>query len=333
MKKIKYKRKSKKNIFSTKSILLLLMITIICFASAYALYTESLIMQGNVSGDLIYTYYFKKPSTWTNSSTYAYIWYDNGSTTTSSKSWPGYSMSKVTGTTDIYKIEFDSSTNLFSTHNYIIFNNGSGSGNQTSDIPITPSRVNNKLFTVGSYSSSTNQRLSFTNSSGWNKVYAYLWSDSTTSNAAWPGVEITSDKISSQTYYIEVPKNRYKYIIFNNGLENSALKQTADLPLPPDGDMLYSGNNAVLHSGAYKYSGVLDNYWTSYSGSKKRVLFYNSYGWSTIRIHLYDDNGNTYSSWPGTNITANKLEKNVYYFDIDPSWTYTHFLFNNGSRW
>lgn len=95
------------------------------------------------------------------------------------------------------------------------------------------------MIQIGAYSNPGYQRLIFNTytSSGWSNVYAYLYNSDDDKLAKWPGVNITSNILSNKHYYIEMPTNQYKYVIFNNG---SSSQQTVNLAIPPMSDALCS---------------------------------------------------------------------------------------------
>lgn len=250
MKKIKFKRKSKSTFFSTHFFILIFIAIIVLTSTAYAVLNETLILTGTVNGQMVYTYYFEKPDTWTGSNMHAHIWINGGIGT----NWPGLSMEyyATRNNKEIYKIDVTSDMAFYSGHNYIIFNDGS---NQTINIPLDPSSHYNNLFTCGS--ATGKQILAFNRFNWWpgTKVYAYLWNASTgINNAAWPGVEITNNLISENLYAIEVTPNVYDHIIFNNGTNftnSSDKKQTADLTINSTNDMRYDGSWHTIITGSW----------------------------------------------------------------------------------
>lgn len=72
--KIKIKRKK---YFSTTLVAIILLIIFLGISSSYALLSEKIKIMGNVSGQTVFTYYFKKPSSWSNNAINAYIWSRN----------------------------------------------------------------------------------------------------------------------------------------------------------------------------------------------------------------------------------------------------------------
>lgn len=258
MRKIKFKRKTNKVFFSTRFFILIFIAIIVFTSSAYAVLNETLTLTGRISGQTVYTYYFEKPDDWDPNNIHAHIWINGGIGTT----WPGPAMDYVTTSSNgkrVYKIQVtvdDPVTGaLYNDHNYIIFNGGKGTGNQTADLPLDKSTMNNKLFTLSSTYSMTHpntKRLAVKWS--WTTVYAYIWYNDGSTNYYyagnntfqtvnnWPGVDITANKLSNDVFYIELDKSILPAgakIIFGNGAGGgqSTGNQTADLTIP-DGDDL-----------------------------------------------------------------------------------------------
>ena len=243
MRKIKFKRKSKKIFFSRRFFLLIFISIIILSSSAYAIFTERLTINGTVTGQIVYTYYFEKPSDWEVA--YAYLW-DNESNKFSD--WPGTSMTSTGKTSNgntVYKITISKDAPNYREYKNIIFSNGVTSpsdGNfakKTADIPITISN-NNMLYSL---SSSSTIRISYYSSS-FTDVYAYIWRNSDEAkynNKIWPGTNITASK-SGNIYYIDLPSNTiYDRIIFNNG-SGGDTNQTKNLIIPKN-SAIYNYNH------------------------------------------------------------------------------------------
>lgn len=81
------------------------------------------------------------------------------------------------------------------------------------------------------------EKVTYTNSSGWANVYAYMWSDSTTS-VTWPGVKMQKD--SSGKYFTYIPEDKYTMVIFSDGADG----KTDDLSI--------SGYVSDYSSGSYE---------------------------------------------------------------------------------
>lgn len=148
----------------------------------------------------------------------------------------------------------------------IIFNNGSGDvGNQTLDLKTpTDSKVVcdvkvgikdgtntniNCWFTkdqckphVPAPKVDTNREVTLVlkNDANWANVYVYFWSSENVAGTAWPGIQLSA--AADGLYYAVIPEGNY-YVIFNNGEEGEALRQTSDMVIPTDDNVLY--NNAT----------------------------------------------------------------------------------------
>ena len=69
----------------------------------------------------------------------------------------------------------------------------------------------------------------FNNADTWANVYAYAWKEADGStNAAWPGVQMSQAK---GAIYSTALGATFDKVVFNNGLENEALRKTDDLAL------------------------------------------------------------------------------------------------------
>ena len=204
MKKVKFKRKSKRIFFSTRIILLILLAIIVSISSAYALLSEKLTITGHINGEMVYTYYFLKPTNWNGSNLKAHIWGDDG---TSSTEWPGKSM-QYAGTLNgqsVYKVTVTSADPYYSTHKHIIFDdkvNGSDDNDhQTLDISLNPLKNNNQIFNTNLHHTSGTKRIFIRAPKTWNSLNVHLWNGSA-SDTVWPG--ISAQKLSEEGYYIEI---------------------------------------------------------------------------------------------------------------------------------
>ncbi len=117
--------------------------------------------------------------------------------------------------------------------------------NQTADIDFTEV-ADSTLFTITGWGEGTSPyetskyaptvapvlntyTATFTTNAGWEKVYAYVWTGEGQDKVLgeWPGTELTA---TEGVYAVTIQaENAPEFIIFNNGLENEALQQTADL--------------------------------------------------------------------------------------------------------
>ena len=339
MKKEKFKIKSRKRIFfGSKFIALMVVVVLLVLSSTYAMFSDRLLITGTVIGDLEYTYYFRNSQNWSGD-IYAHIYNRQSGTDTTYAAWPGT------------KMNYDSSTRLYSVtfsgnvaHNYIVFNNGDGGGSQTSDISINPLNVNRCVYDPSdTYNTPNTQRLSYTFSSG--TPYAYLFNGASSVYEPWPGINISGNTVTVNTYSIEINKNssmaNYKYIIFNNNTNSSS--QTPNLVIPIGdnlNDMIYSPSTFTVNvSGNERYTG---NWYTSpfedtTSSGMMRIYFLspNTNGryetWpSTPNVYLWKD-GISNASWPGESMIkydTSDANSKVFYKDI-PIGQYDKVIFND----
>ena len=187
--------------------------------------------------------YCKNTAGW--STVYAYMWIKDSQT--NNAAWPGKAMTKVSGTTDIWRYEVtDSSWDM------IIFNNGSSQA-QTTDLnypgagyiydnstkqwsvyelqpTTTPTQGGGTNPTTAPQptqgGSTTGKNYVYCeNEAGWGTVTVYMWNSTSDTNAAWPGVAMTN--IGGNEWRYEVPKS-FKNVIFSNNGQS----QTEDLTFP-----------------------------------------------------------------------------------------------------
>ncbi|WP_405356698.1 starch-binding protein [Ruminococcus sp.] len=187
--------------------------------------------------------YCKNTAGW--STVYAYMW--NSATKANNADWPGKAMTKVSGTTDVWRYEVTNSS-----WNMIIFNNGS-SQEQTTDLnypgagyicdnstkqwsvyepqpTTTPTQGGGTNPTTAPQptqgGSTTGKSYVYCeNEAGWGTVTVYMWNSTSDTNAAWPGVAMTN--IGGNEWRYEVPKS-FKNVIFSNNGQS----QTEDLTFP-----------------------------------------------------------------------------------------------------
>ena len=112
MKKEKFKLKSKRIFLSKYFVIFVLIIFMSFMGSAYAIFNQTLTINGTVNWNMVYTYYFEAPTNWNGSNIHAYLW--NDAAQTKVDNWPGLSISSC-GTSNsgktVYKIEtYTSST-------------------------------------------------------------------------------------------------------------------------------------------------------------------------------------------------------------------------------
>ena len=95
----------------------------------------------------------------------------------------------------------------------------------------------------------------FANTSSWSTVYAYMWNSSTvTSNATWPGEEMSYDSTSGYYYISTESDNDYDYIIFTDGSS-----QTDDLEIPTSGANLYALSSSAWSTYTASSTAVVDD--------------------------------------------------------------------------
>ncbi len=170
--------------------------------------------------------YYKNINNW--NAVYAYYWSDSNKAMTT---WPGVEMSNVKN--DVY------TTQIPTNAEYVIFSNGNGT--QTDDLTLAGF---DKIYDNGNWSDYDDSEeepipegnIFYKNTSNWNDVYAYYWSDIDTKLTTWPGVQMTD--AGNGVYAIDIPEEA-DYIIFNNG-DGS---QTGDLTL--------EGLNKIYNNGSW----------------------------------------------------------------------------------
>jgi alpha-amylase len=261
---------------------------------------------------------------WT--SVYAYAWdsYNNEYT----GGWPGTKMTKVSGETNIYKVEISEEAGM------IIFNDGGS--NQTTDQALTSGK---DLFGSGGWavytpsgsgsgstggdtgddsgSTATTRTIYYNNSSTrWSNVYIYAWSGSDTPHTgSWPGAKMTKVSGESYIYSFEVPTDATN-VIFSNGW----FSQTADLTLPTGKDMYSGGTWTTYTAGS---SGSTGSGTGTGSGSTTttttRTIYYDNSTtkWSNVYIYAWSGTSTNHTgSWPGTKMTLVSGESYVYSYEV-----------------
>lgn len=322
MKKEKFKLKNKK-ILSVKFITLLVVIVLLALSSTYAMFSERLLINATVTGNITeFTYYFKKPSGWGNTIN-AYYWQD--SPRINPVGWPGTAMT-WDSTQNAYKIIIKNDSSH--AHDRIIFNDGT---NQTADLTINPYNVNNSIYDpLGTYNVTGKQRLSYRNSSNWSNVYAYFFNNSSDAMTSWPGIKITDNVLTSNVYFAEVNTGQYKYVIFNDGTENGS--KTGDIFIPDGSDLVYSDTNT-------EYSWFPCTIADDSSSSNQRI--YVSATWNAfsstlttrpLNAYAWNGSGNN-GGWPGqtmARLDPNNPNSKVFWVDLNQApGTYEHIIFNN----
>ena len=191
-----------------------------------------------VAAPVTYTIHFDKPNGWSN--VYAYLYKDKNTSPVR------------------MDMEFDTANNSYyvdyeSTYTYVAFGNGTTS---TILVPLTSEDKKYEVIPYDGY-------LYFENSSNWTAVNAYMWIDSSTNNAAWPGVAILED---SETGYFKVEPNTFTSVIFNNGSS-----QTGDYTVYTDFSYLYNPSSYGIRiqeaeTCEHAYSSPVWT-WTNYSAA------------------------------------------------------------------
>ena len=152
-------------------------------------------------------------------------------------------------------------------------------------------------------------RFYFHNAGNWSKVYAYMWKESGTANASYPGVEITSKTktvaCGTRYYYdYDASSENWDQIIFNEGSGDGKAK-TGDLSIEGNADHLFVWTNSGDAKGTW-YN--LDNHTVSvateasYKGTVSGGGTAN-YGCSTT-ITATPNPGYRFDSWTVSSGTA-----------------------------
>ena len=217
--------------------------------------------------------FFKNTENWSNVK--AYYW---SSANPNMMTWPGEDMILVDG--DVYGIVVPEGTE------FIIFNNGDKI--QTDDIPLQGA---NKLYSDGQWSDYEGKipekqeptleyegNIFFKNTSKWNKVYVYYWSESNLQMIPWPGVEM--NYLGDGVYGYTIPEDA-EMVIFTDG---SA--QTADIPL--------EGFNKVYVNGKWVEPGNENT-----EEVNGYVYYKNTKNWSTVCAYYWCDSNTKMIAWPG----------------------------------
>lgn len=183
MKKEKFKLKSKRIFLSKYFVIFVLIIFMSFMGSAYAIFNQTLTINGTINWNMVYTYYFEAPSNWNGSNIHAYLWNDVSQTKVDT--WPGLAISSC-GTSNsgktVYKIEISSTVNsgyYNFDYDHVIFNDGTY---QTFDIALDKmANVNSLAVVEPTYSSSTEKRIFAKLPKSWTTMYAYVWNNASRS--------------------------------------------------------------------------------------------------------------------------------------------------------
>lgn len=204
------------------------------------------------------TVYFELPNSWGDSTVYCWIWGKDSdeNTINLSTTYPGETMEKVSGTSNVYSYTVPESNENISLYNKILFSNGDGdTAKKTIDLDL----AYGKIFKVEEFSDTSKIRVFLRprfNNVSYTKLYAYLWKDSENNN--WPGAEMT--KLSDDCYVYIFDKNKYNQIIFSIGDSSG---QTNSLTVPSATDMTFTGGNDGATDSAWGYI-YYDGNWYNY---------------------------------------------------------------------
>ena len=156
----------------------------------------------------------------------------------------------------------------------------------------------------------------FKNTSNWNEVYAYYWSESNTKMTTWPGVKMTS--VGNNTYSVKVPKGT-SYIIFSNGGD----LKTNDLTLP--------GVNKIYNNGSWSnYVEETTTQQETTSKSDSNIYYKNTKNWSKVYAYYWSDSNPTMIKWPGKEMT--NVGNNTYGIKVPTTAKYIIFTDGNGNQ-
>lgn len=148
----------------------------------------------------------------------------------------------------------------------------------------------------------------FQNTSNWNKVKLYYWSNKDPKPVNWPGIAMT--KVSGNIYKATIPAN-YDRVIFSNNGSN----QTANLTVQGDNHL---------------YIPTVDT-WIAYNPDDVITLYYqNDSNWTSPKAYYWDDDGYFNPvTWPGETMTY--VKANIYKVVV-PSICDKIIFSNNGSN-
>ena len=157
--------------------------------------------------------------------------------------------------------------------------------------------------------------------------HMYVWNSSQTPlNGQWPGDVVTDTKVvNGETYYTKTFNNESTVnVIFAN--DNN--EQTGDFS-GLTGEVFFHYNGGTL-----AYGNLPDD--VAYESSGYFAYFVNTKNWSDVYAYIYDNNDNSYRSWPGTLMTSVHTDggnQSVYKFGpiTDCNITPTKIIFTNGS--
>lgn len=140
---------------------------------------------------------------------------------------------------------------------YVPASSSSSAPSSTSSEPVSSSSSSSASSSASSSSEPSSIKTVYvTNNLNWAAMKAYMWGESTSENAAWPGVDMTYvglNEYSQKIYSIEIDFSAYDHIVINNG----AGAQTVDVDLAALTDGLDSFwiNSTTDGSGHYNIGG------------------------------------------------------------------------------
>ena len=188
----------------------------------------------------------------------------------------------------------------------------------TPTVTVTPTPTQGDSPIDGSYD------VYFTKPSGWGStVYCYAYVDSTTSNATWPGVQMTS--LGNNIYAYNLPDGwTSAYVMFTDNNNQIPGAQEAGLEWTDGSSMHYNNGSWTLVSGDQPS-------WMDLVTGEYDVYCYKPSGWgSTIYCYAYASETSNNGAWPG--VTMTNLGQGVYAYNLPDSWTTAKVIFNDANN-
>ncbi|MBR3772682.1 MAG: starch-binding protein, partial [Clostridium sp.] len=273
--------------------------------------------------------YFQKPSSW-NSTVYAYVYDESGSTVQKNASWPGAPMS-YDSATGYYKysylnswsqpkVIFGDGTNQapganltgYTVKNNTVYNTNGEAGTVTVTPSPSPSVQPSVQPSVSpSVTPPTTDKIYFSKPSDWgNTVYAYVYDESGSSvvtNASWPGIAMTRETNGEYSYVLNTNVTSTSKVIFNDGS-----KQTS------------KNGFAIVKNGHYDSNGIIGG------TTANTITIYYKTNWSSTNIHYKIGNG-SWTTVPGVKMSSSdRTGYQVITIDLGTATTLTA-CFNNGN--
>ena len=173
------------------------------------------------------------------------------------------------------------------------------------------------VYETNVYNVAGKQRISYKNNSNWTDVYACFFNDSSEIASAFPGTKITDNVLSGNVYYSEVNSGQYKFVMFNDGTNQSSATF-----IPSGPDLVYDNS---LNGYNWMPVSITDT-----SGSNKQRVYlsatFNNFS-TYIENSAYDVNAYAWkgsgesaiknAAWPGLAMTRIDSLQKVYYIDLD----------------